>query len=100
MPSCLTLGMASLCHSVPLFTTDCSQTRCSHFAVFETCSSYNAAWYSDTNSYNTNADEGCRDPGVPHIREACYDWKNGRAHFLANGQPKRCLKLNYRRSMS
>ncbi|KAJ8110837.1 hypothetical protein OPT61_g6418 [Boeremia exigua] len=42
--------------------------------------------------YWFNANTGCRNPGVPNIYEVCMDWKKGRAHFLANGQNKRCLQ--------
>lgn len=42
--------------------------------------------------YWIDANEGCRDPDVPFIWNVCMDWGNGRAHFNADGQNKRCLK--------
>ena len=40
-----------------------------------------------------DASDGCRNNiGVPYIYRACYDWSKRRAHYYAEGQPKRCMK--------
>lgn len=45
-------------------------------------------------AYWTDAPQGgCRAGPFPGMDELCVDWGHGRAHFIWNGQPKRCLKL-------
>ena len=51
-----------------------------------------ALWHTDHGSHHTDANEGCRNPNVPGIYEACYDWNQNRGHFNAHGQGKRCLR--------
>ncbi|KAH7135782.1 hypothetical protein B0J11DRAFT_169883 [Dendryphion nanum] len=56
------------------------------------CSS-TGEWINESGGhYWIDANEGCRDPDVPYIYNVCMDWGNGRAHFNADGQNKRCLK--------
>lgn len=49
------------------------------------------AWFTDTDSYPVDGNEGCRNPGVPGIRNVCFDWGNRRLHFDLNGGGKRCM---------
>ncbi|KAK0665447.1 hypothetical protein QBC41DRAFT_306175 [Cercophora samala] len=52
-------------------------------------------WYTDYGLHKIDARGGCLyndATGVPGIYELCIDWANGRGHFLASGQPKRCIK--------
>lgn len=51
-----------------------------------------AIWHTSFGNYETNAQDGCRNPGVPGIYEVCYDWGQARGHFLADGQNKRCFR--------
>jgi hypothetical protein len=43
-----------------------------------------------SNMLDTN--EGCRNPGIPHMNNICFDWGNGRGHFNFDGQGKRCFR--------
>lgn len=52
-----------------------------------------STWYTNTNSYTVDSADACRSAGVPYIYQVCFDWGKQRAHFLAQGQNKRCLKI-------
>ncbi|KAK4118064.1 hypothetical protein N657DRAFT_545558, partial [Parathielavia appendiculata] len=54
------------------------------------CSSHQAVWYTDYDSQDISADEGCR-TGASGMREFCVDWGNGRGHFFYGNGPKRCF---------
>ncbi|USP74364.1 hypothetical protein yc1106_01638 [Curvularia clavata] len=42
--------------------------------------------------YNVDANEGCRNPGVPYVYNLCMDWGKGRAHWNVDNQPnKKCF---------
>lgn len=60
-------------------------------AAFGQCSSANAFFYTDYGTYRVDANTGCRGTSVPGMIEFCVDWDNRRAHFVYNGQNKRCL---------
>ncbi|KAM7209867.1 hypothetical protein V8F06_014749 [Rhypophila decipiens] len=54
--------------------------------------SSNAMWETISNVYSFNANEGCRNPGVPNINRVCMDWGNKRGHFNTIFGEKRCVK--------
>src|SRR5690242_1143399 len=57
------------------------------------CTTDSGEWYNNNGGrFGVNANEGCRNPGVPGIYNVCMDWGNNRAHFDATGQNKRCLR--------
>lgn len=70
------------------------QKHCSWEGTSYYCSN-SAIWYTNTSHFDVNAGDGCRNPGVPYVTQACWDWDKKRGHFLAQGQPKRCFKISH-----
>ncbi|KAK2008151.1 hypothetical protein LZ32DRAFT_28590 [Colletotrichum eremochloae] len=69
-------------------------TECGPFSL---CDSKNAMFYTDSGTYNVNANKGCRGTGVPGMTEFCVDWDKFRGHFKYDHQAKkRCLLMRER----
>ncbi|KAK0752739.1 hypothetical protein B0T18DRAFT_384924 [Schizothecium vesticola] len=55
------------------------------------CNTVKAAWFTDTDSYSINGNEGCRTPRIPGIDNVCFDWGKRRLHFDMSGGGTRCM---------
>jgi len=57
------------------------------------CNSSRSVWFNDIGqAYNFNANDKCREPGVPNIVEVCMDWARGGASFKTVFGATRCLR--------
>lgn len=49
-------------------------------------------WTTGYGHYDFNGNDGCGGrTAVPGLREYCFGWNAGRAHFYFDDPPKRCL---------
>lgn len=60
----------------------------------DSCTSEKSFWVNDWHmEYAVNANDGCRNPGVPDIPWLCIDWPNKRLKFYPNNQAARCMRV-------
>jgi hypothetical protein len=53
----------------------------------------NGEWINDFGQhFYINANDDCRDPGIPAFEWICMDWANQRMSFKVQGQNQRCMR--------
>lgn len=66
--------------------------------VFEYCDVFactrQGVWYNAYGqSWNFDANDGCRPPYVTSVREVCMDYNAQRAHFITDWGERRCMVM-------
>ncbi|OAK95607.1 hypothetical protein IQ06DRAFT_61845 [Phaeosphaeriaceae sp. SRC1lsM3a] len=90
----ISLAVLAMANAVAAVGRDYVETnwRCTIFPTTVGPCTGAGRWHNEYGqTWEINASDGCRSVPVTGITQVCFDWKNGRGHFLAANQPKRCL---------
>lgn len=86
-----------------LLATTCTADNLAVFGAYHNEHGYDpnrplkGAFFTGFGTLLVPATAGCHYDQVPGMPEFCMDWRENRAHFVFDNQPRRCLQRQYSR---